>query len=220
MIGMLRKRRVARFTAEAEAYVNWNYDAPQTHREPKAECEPRVRYSLRKPSSGSGVNPYGYQTPDQKLDEQPRYSLRDTYSSTQIDRMMRNHLHNGSMTDLAAKLDGAVDQTFVEKLMSFIANKGMKDSAVYKAAQIDRRLFSKIMSDSYYKPAKDTAIAISLALHLTLEQAKDLLSRAGYTFSHSDKRDVIIEYFFRNQIYNLTDINIVLENLTQKPIGR
>ena len=76
------------------------------------------------------------------------------------------------------------------------------------------------MSDRQYKPSKDTVIAISIALKLRLDEANDLLSRAGYALSHSNKKDVIIEYFFREQIYNLDDINSVLFNLGQKIIGR
>jgi hypothetical protein len=76
------------------------------------------------------------------------------------------------------------------------------------------------MSDRQYKPSKDTAIAIALALRLTLSEATDMLSRAGYTFSHSNKKDIIVEYFFREQIYKLDDINEVLYNLGQKIIGR
>lgn len=76
------------------------------------------------------------------------------------------------------------------------------------------------MSDRNYKPSKDTAIALTIALELTLKQANDLLSRAGYTLFHSNKRDVIIEYFIREGIHDLSDINEVLYNLDQKIIGR
>ena len=105
-------------------------------------------------------------------------------------------------------------------LTRYINEKGWRDSKVYKAAQMDRRLFSKIMSDQYYKPSKDSALALAIALELTLKQTNDLLSRAGYTLSHSDKRDVIIEYFIREGIYNLSDINEILYRLDQKIIGR
>ena len=93
----------------------------------------------------------------------------------------------------------------------------MKDADVYKAAQVDRRLFSKIVSDREYKPAKDTCVAFAFALKLTLPEAEDLLSRAGYTLSHSSKRDVVIEYFFKEHIYNLNDVNGVLYQLQQDP---
>ena len=76
------------------------------------------------------------------------------------------------------------------------------------------------MSDMHYKPSKDTALALSFALELSINQTNDLLSRAGYSLSHSDKRDIIIEFFFREKIYNITEINCVLENLGQKIIGR
>lgn len=110
--------------------------------------------------------------------------------------------------------------TFVDMLTRYINMKGWRASKVYKAAQIDRRLFSKIMSERNYKPAKDTALALAIALELTLQQTRYLLDRAGYTLSHSDKRDVIIEYLIREGVHNLADVNGVLYKLDQKIIGR
>lgn len=111
-------------------------------------------------------------------------------------------------------------KSFVEQVVDIIREKNLRDSAVYKAAHIDRRLFSKIMSDVNYKPSKDTAIAIAIGLKLNDIEAIDLLSRAGYTFSRSIKRDLIIEYFFREREYDMSVINIVLDQLGEKPIGR
>ena len=112
------------------------------------------------------------------------------------------------------------NQTFVDCLLYYIDSKNLKGSEVYKAAQIDKRLFSKIVSDREYKPSKDTAIALAFALKLSLAEAQNLLSRAGYTLSHSSTRDIIIEYFFREKIYDVIDINEVLYRLKQKMIGR
>ena len=121
---------------------------------------------------------------------------------------------------MAKDLDQLLDLSFVDMVIRYINEKGWRDSRVYKAAQMDRRLFSKIMSDRHYKPSKDTAIALAIALELSLKQTEDLLSRAGYTLSHSNKRDVIIEYFIREGIYNLPDINEVLYRLDLRIIGR
>lgn len=121
---------------------------------------------------------------------------------------------------MSSQLDNYLDLTFVDMLTRYISQNGWTDSYVYKAAQMDRRLFSKIMSDRNYKPSKDTALALVIALELSLKQATDLLSRAGYTLSHSNKRDVIIEYFIREKIYNLSDINDVLYHLDEKIVGR
>lgn len=144
----------------------------------------------------------------------------DSYNADIVDSAMKAEITERSFAALDALLDRAVKQSFVEKVIEIIRQKGVRDSVVYKAAQIDRRLFSKIMSDKNYKPGRDTAIAIALALQLPLAEANDLLERAGYTLSHSNKRDVVIEYFFRERMYSLNKINGVLAMLYLKPIGR
>jgi hypothetical protein len=118
------------------------------------------------------------------------------------------------------ELDANKNMTFVEKMLEHIDKRHLLDSDVYKTAQVDRRLFSKIISDRDYKPSKDTCVAFALALKLPLSEAEDLLSRAGYTLSHSNKRDLVIEFFFKERIYNLNELNSVLYRLDQKLIGR
>ena len=46
---------------------------------------------------------------------------------------------------------------------------------------------------------------------MNLDEAKDLLSRAGYAFSPSDKTDIIFQYFIENEIYDMIEIDIQLE---------
>lgn len=147
-------------------------------------------------------------------------SESDKYNTAEINRIMHQISPNSSTHDLLKQLDKTVNQTFSDKLAFLIRKSGMHDTQVYKAAQMDKRLFSKIMSNKNYKPAKDTVVALIFALELSLSEAEDLLSRAGYTLSHSNKRDVIIEFFIRERIHNLFDINEILHNLNQKTIGR
>jgi len=129
--------------------------------------------------------------------------------------------NNNTDWDLLSRDLGAyLNVGFVEQMEEFIREKGYKDSRVYKAAQIDRRLFSKIVSDRSYKPAKDTCVAIALALELTPAQADDLISRAGYTLSHSNKRDVILEFCFNEGIFDINMVNDLLFRLGQKTLGR
>ena len=153
-------------------------------------------------------------------DRDVRYSLRDNYDSSSIDRAVRSLSSTDSPLRAIRTLEDNTNMSFVDKMLDYINIKHLRDSDVYKAAQVDRRLFSKIVSDRSYKPAKDTCIALSLALKLSLSEANDILSRAGYVLSHSSKRDVVIEYFFREQIYNLNDVNEILFRLEQKLIGR
>ena len=61
---------------------------------------------------------------------------------------------------------------------------------------------------------------VAFALCLSLNEAKELLERAGYSLSHSNKRDIIIEYFFAERVYKITDINEVLYGLGEKTLGK
>lgn len=234
MVEWFRKRKITKLADAARVYVDTNYTEPP---KPSAETssgigfgpecpgDMNIRYSRREklPEDKKDNTEFSSEgTDDESAEPRVLYSSRrrDAYNSHSIDNAVRSLSSGDSVSGILKDLESHTDMSFVDKMLEYITLKQMRDSDVYKAAQVDSRLFSKIISDRTYKPAKDTCIALSFALKLSLTEANDFLSRAGYVLSHSSKRDVVIEYFFREQIYDLKDVNEVLFRLDQKTIGR
>ena len=111
------------------------------------------------------------------------------------------------------------EDTFSEKLVKIIDFKGLSDAETCKKANIDRRLFSKICCDKTDQLKKETAIALAIALELSLDETSDFLGAAGYSLSKSNQFDLIVNYFLRKEEYDIYTINETLFAFGQKLLG-
>lgn len=111
------------------------------------------------------------------------------------------------------------EKSFSDELNELVGKSGLKPAEVYNRAQINRQLYSKISSDPDYKPKKLTALALAIALELTLEQTKEFIARAGYALTRSSVTDLVIEFFINRKMYNVMAINEVLEELDEPILG-
>lgn len=131
-----------------------------------------------------------------------------TMKKTKIKKEMSSDMPvNRNIDDLMKQME----ETFSQRLLRMIDERGMTDAEAYTKAYVDRRHFSKIRKDVNYVPNKKTVLAFTIALELSLDEAKDLLASAGFALSRSSKTDIIVAYFLQNKIYDMFEINDVLD---------
>ena len=109
---------------------------------------------------------------------------------------------------LAAK--AKLEMSFSEKLMWWIKERKRKPVEIYRAAGVTKAHFAKIRNNVQYHPTKETVLAFVIALHLSMDEAADLLKRAGYALSESRLGDMIVKFFLEMKRYNIDEINEAL----------
>ncbi len=105
-----------------------------------------------------------------------------------------------------------VEPPFITLLYRLMQTYHYKAPEVYRRAGIDRRYYSKIISNRV-SPSKDVVIALGLAMRLTMDEFNHFLQTAGFTLSHSLRRDLVVEYCVINKLYKLHEVNLLLADL-------
>ena len=111
-----------------------------------------------------------------------------------------------SLDDVVSNLD----KTFMELVFTYADDRGINDVELQKKACINRKAFSKLKCGTTRNPSKPTALCFAIALELSLDETRDLLSRAGLALSPCSKQDVIVQYFIEKEAYDIDIINEAL----------
>ena len=118
-----------------------------------------------------------------------------------------------SLEEFIAKHRTTEEKTssFVEYLYSLMNKYGFDNpSDLYNKANISRQLWSSIISEKS-NPSLNVCLKIAFALKATNHECKYLLKKAGYTLASSNKFALIIRYAIENKIYDIDDVNDLLE---------
>lgn len=171
---------------------------------------------FRKKSTEQKVLREEVQYTNSKPEEIPEEFDVSTMQKTKIKKGMSSTMSVNRNID---NLMNQLEETFSQRLLRMIDERGMTDSEAYTRAYVDRRHFSKIRKDVNYVPNKKTVLAFTIALELSLDETKDLLGSAGFALSRSSKTDIIVAYFLQNKIYDMFEINAVLDAYGQPVFG-
>lgn len=168
-----------------------------------------------------------YLVPDEDA-RVPDYQKKITAESLEpfedINIPLNLQIIDGSFFD-PARNTLTLEEGFAEAVLKKIDEKGLTDPQCYTRANLSRAVFNKLKQSAIapekysYSPSKSTALALVIALELSLDDANDLLKKAGFAISHSNKRDIIVEYFLVHHIYDIFAINEVLFRFQQPPLG-
>jgi len=144
---------------------------------------------------------------------------------------------NQELVDLLAVIDGEdvsvndegsgkeiESDSFSRLLLEKIEDLGYSDSQVYVDANVSKAMFGHIKSDVLFKASKQSVLSFIIGLKLDLEQSNELLESAGYTWSTSNLRDVIVKYFVEHHQdipnYSIFLVNEVLQAKGCKVLGK
>ena len=109
--------------------------------------------------------------------------------------------------------------TFSNEVKRIMTERNISASELCERILMDRRLFSKLNTDVNYRPSKETAVALCFGLRLSYEEARVLLDRAGFSLSSYIQYDVIVTFLLQKKVYDIDEINSVLDRFNLKCIG-
>ena len=208
-----------RLFPDLEEYIDQNYVDEKCRVEESVSEYARLRERLLRREVNQNVAKQSEKKKglfSEKRRKQVDYNRLDESSAEELcdeDSIDEASTYDDSILKLESELEEKmqhISDTFSQYLIYLIKEKNMENAEVYKRALVDKKTFSKIKNNVDYHPQKLTALCLCVGAHLNLDETKDLLARAGYALSPSDKTDIIFSYFIENEIYDMIELDIQL----------
>ena len=112
-----------------------------------------------------------------------------------------------------------VDLSFAEMCEWWCDRKGIRKGQFFTDSNITRATFSNIKLHPDRSPKKNTVFACAIGLKLDIDEAKDLLMRAGMAFSKHYPTDRLVEEHIRSHHYDIDEINYILYEMDLMGLG-
>lgn len=189
-----------KFTNKIQLTIDELYERIAEYIKERYLTEEELLFRLRRPISYCIRYPH---TDDVSCETSADFSLGDDVSCEKSEGF--------TLVDMLAEMD----DSFAVTLLRLIDLKGMTDVECYKKANVSKQTWYKIMNEKDYRPSKNTVLSFAIALELSLEEAKRLLSTVGFALSRSSKFDIIIEFFLATENYDIFLINETLFKFDQ-----
>ncbi len=123
--------------------------------------------------------------------------------------------HAVSLEDLS----GDPQENWKQMLLRFMRSKGFSCKECARRANIRSDYLQKLCSEEDVVPSKHIALALAVALELSVAETREMLAKLGFTWQRCDRFEDITDFFIAKGIYDVHSVNLALFAYGQRLLG-